>query len=749
MIKRFGLICGIVILAMCFIYGERSPIQYSKVQIPITSPEDVKRLQIAGLGRDHFKIIEETMVAILDDQQIEILKTTGTSYEILIDDVIEHYNQFIRIPDAAIPQLQREMRAEYEVEGFEFGSMGGYYTFSEVVTELDSMRLLYPDLITVKQSIGSSINNVDIWMVKISDNPDADEDEPEILYTSLIHAREPQGMATVMYFMYNLLENYGTDPFVTFLVNNRELYFVPVVNPDGYLYNEQTNPNGGGMWRKNDRHNADGTWGVDLNRNFVYMWGYDDLGSSPNPWSNNYRGTAPFSEPESQVIRDLCIDRNFQLAFMWHTYTRIIYPPWGYVTELTSDSLIFQNLMINMTQYNGYEWWNGEPGGVVNGDAVDWMYGEQNDKNKILAMTYEVGGGSFWPSQSQIYPLADALVYPNLVLALGPDVLDSDTTMQVEYASISNGYLTPGIDTLIVQTGVTNPGSLPVSMQAFIESFDQTIIDSIPMFDDGSHHDSAASDGIFGGMQLVPIDEKHYSAHIYAYSDSGYSHFLNDIGLFTTVGPIAIDTVSTPYNENPPTPDSDIYFQITLRNEGSTATAPDVSIEITTDMDSLITLIAGSALGFGDIPAQDMLTTTSFYSVHLNENIPVESDITFNLAIASGDYYFWSDSFTVYVYPLGIAGEEGVLPDKFALHQNYPNPFNPLTTIQYDLPERSDVQITIYDLLGKEVTTLLSETQDAGYKSVQWEATNVASGMYFYQIRAGDYVQTQKMILLK
>ncbi len=89
------------------------------------------------------------------------------------------------------------------------------------------------------------------------------------------------------------------------------------------------------------------------------------------------------------------------------------------------------------------------------------------------------------------------------------------------------------------------------------------------------------------------------------------------------------------------------------------------------------------------------------------------------------------------------------IPNEYKLIGNYPNPFNPITTIQYELPRRSDVQITIYNLPGREVTTLVSETQDAGFKSVQWNATNVPSGMYFYQIRASDFVQTKKMILLK
>jgi len=89
------------------------------------------------------------------------------------------------------------------------------------------------------------------------------------------------------------------------------------------------------------------------------------------------------------------------------------------------------------------------------------------------------------------------------------------------------------------------------------------------------------------------------------------------------------------------------------------------------------------------------------------------------------------------------------LPTTMHLSQNYPNPFNPITIIQYELPQQSDVQITIYDLVGREVTTLVSEIQDAGYKSIQWNATNVPSGIYFYQIRAGEFVQTRKMVLLK
>ena len=101
---------------------------------------------------------------------------------------------------------------------------------------------------------------------------------------------------------------------------------------------------------------------------------------------------------------------------------------------------------------------------------------------------------------------------------------------------------------------------------------------------------------------------------------------------------------------------------------------------------------------------------------------------------------------------LSINGE--LLPEVFSLHQNYPNPFNPVTKLRYDLPENGHVNITIYDMLGREVKTLINQTQDAGYRSVIWDATNdygkpISAGIYLYQIQAGEYMRTKKMVLLK
>ena len=121
------------------------------------------------------------------------------------------------------------------------------------------------------------------------------------------------------------------------------------------------------------------------------------------------------------------------------------------------------------------------------------------------------------------------------------------------------------------------------------------------------------------------------------------------------------------------------------------------------------------------------------------------------------DYCIDGDTLTFEV-PIVVqvvsAEPEPFTPEEFSLHQNYPNPFNPVTTLRYDLPENGHVNVIIYDMLGKQVKTLINQTQDAGYRSVIWDGTNdygnpVSAGIYLYQIQAGEYMQTKKMVLLK
>ena len=285
-------------------------------------------------------------------------------------------------------------------------NFGKYYTFDEMQAEINQIAQQYPN-ITKLDTIGWSWYNRPILAMKISDNPQIDENEPKGLFTGVHHAREPIGCSITMDFIKWLCENYnqpgGRGDTATFLVNEREIWIVPVVNPDGYVYNEQYPQ---GMWRKNQRDNDNNGYfnsdydGVDLNRNYGYMWGYDDWGSSPNPSDETYRGPSAFSEPETQAIRQLCNSAKPQVAINFHSYSNVIITPWGYIDDYPPepDKTIYLAMADTMsTKWNGWTYGNSSEtiGYTANGDSDDWMYGEQNEKPKCFAYTFEVGS-AFW-----------------------------------------------------------------------------------------------------------------------------------------------------------------------------------------------------------------------------------------------------------------------------------------------------------------------------------------------------------------
>ena len=165
----------------------------------------------------------------------------------------------------------------------------------------------------------------------------------------------------------------------------------------------------------------DGEFGVDLNRNYDYFWGFDDTGSSPLTADQTYRGTTPFSEPETQAISNFTIAHDFIYALNYHTYGNHLVQPFGYIPDLYPiDSAQYSIYGKAITAENRYR--VGPPNQtvnyVVNGNSDDWMYGEQSLKPKIFAWTPEVGlqTDGFWPAPDRIIPLANDNIYANLML---------------------------------------------------------------------------------------------------------------------------------------------------------------------------------------------------------------------------------------------------------------------------------------------------------------------------------------------
>jgi len=293
--------------------------------------------------------------------------------------------------------------------------MGGFRTFSEVQEELDSLVLVHPDIARL-DTIGYSLEGRPILAFKISDNPHVDEDEPEIFFGGLIHAREVITPELLLHTIKQILFLHAL-PAHQAIINGNENWFVPVINPDGFVYNELTNPDGGGMWRKNLRDNGDGTFGVDLNRNFGYGWGANDVGSSTDGESQIYRGTGPFSEPEAQVVRDFFNQRDFVIAVHYHSYGDFQNIPFNFfntplnIEHFQQVQLAYDIEALSLCYFPYGYFSNTGP----NGTAYDWTYGEQFTKKKVYSWLIEVGPW-FWPSLDEVPALINRYHPSNILL---------------------------------------------------------------------------------------------------------------------------------------------------------------------------------------------------------------------------------------------------------------------------------------------------------------------------------------------
>jgi hypothetical protein len=391
-------------MAPFFLFAQTQP-KVSMVEV-ILEGKEIRDLAVLGLETDHGFYREGSyLINVFSEKEILKIKKAGFDIKIIEEDVVATFNKRNLSNRSEYCNWQSEVRNYQVPENFKLGSMGGYFTYQEMLDNLDSMAAKYPELITSRAEIDTfkTHDGNPLYWIKLSDNANVDEPEKEVLYTALHHAREPGGLSQLIFFMWYLLENYETDSNVKYLVDNTELFFIPCINPDGYLYNESTNPYGGGFWRKNRRDNLDGSFGVDLNRNYGFGWGYDDQGSSPSTDDQTYRGPEAFSEPETQAVKYFCEQHEFYAALNYHTYGNLLIYPWGYLDAKCPDSTEFSNIANAMTLQNNFVAGVGTEtvGYTVNGDSDDWMYGEQATKPKIYAMTPEVGE-SFWPDSNLI-----------------------------------------------------------------------------------------------------------------------------------------------------------------------------------------------------------------------------------------------------------------------------------------------------------------------------------------------------------
>ncbi|MDZ7374134.1 MAG: M14 family zinc carboxypeptidase [candidate division KSB1 bacterium] len=366
-----------------YAWAER-PTKLVRVRVPDVADPAVVQFLRAGPDVAGYDAASRTLFVLTRPRDVALLDSLRLPYE-------------VEIPDLAIFESHLRQSGYFE----------HFHDYGECKSELQWAERSYPGIAKV-YDLGDSwektqrLADRDILAIKISDNVETEEDEPRVAIVANHHAREIITPEIAIFLIHYLLERYGKDPYITYLVNQRQIWILPTLNPDGLDYVHRFDR----WWRKNRRRNANGTYGVDLNRNYGFMWGFDDVGSSPEPSSEVYRGEAPFSEPETQAFRDLCLREPFRIVLSLHSFGRLVLFPWGYIPENTPDHEVFRALADSMVGYNRYTPRNAASGVIylTNGEACDWLYGEQELKTKMFGFTLEVGT-SFHPDTSQIRSL--------------------------------------------------------------------------------------------------------------------------------------------------------------------------------------------------------------------------------------------------------------------------------------------------------------------------------------------------------
>ena len=284
---------------------------------------------------------------------------------------------------------------------------GDFKDLAAINARLDALAAARPDIASVVV-VGTSLEGRQIRGLRIS-AASAGTSVPGIVFNATQHAREWGAAMTGMFLADRLVESADTDPRVHALLSRAEIFVIPVVNPDGYFFTWSDSANR--LWRKNRRNNGDGTFGVDNNRNWGYEWG--GAGASTQTSSETYRGTGPFSEPETAAMRDFFNARpNIVSNIDFHAYSQLVLSPWAYTTSPSVDAGLFQSIGDAMKNAIAAETGMGYVVGPVgstlylaSGGSVDWVYGARG----ALAWTIEVrdkGTYGFIMPPAEILPCA-------------------------------------------------------------------------------------------------------------------------------------------------------------------------------------------------------------------------------------------------------------------------------------------------------------------------------------------------------
>ena len=727
-------------------------------------------------------------IEIKSHDDVYILHDMGIS----IENLRENYVETHLYPN----EIESLRKAGYEVTEAppQKISREGYHDYYAVEAYLDSMHVLYPEL-TKKEIIGYSVLGKNISAFLVSDYPDSEEAEPEMKFGAGIHPDEPVGIENSLNMISYLLDNYGTNDSITYLVDNTEIWFVCLLNPDG----RQTH----------SRYNAHG---VDLNRNYPVPDG--SIGED---------GTYDW-EPETETMIDFCCEHNFIISTMFHGGALVANYVWDYSPNPAPDSGLIQLLALGYSYRNGRMWtdglgYNGTIDGwywyPVYGSLQDWAY----DSTSCIDLTIELDNQK-WPPASRLPGLwnenRDAMIYliEKTHVGIAGVVTDSLTNepLSVEVSALEYGkpvFTDPNVGDYykLLRDGFY---TMQFSSPGYVtRTFDNTYVrfDSLTTLDvrlykpfgllSGIVRDSITGNPICGagvsviGSPLSPVYTDSFGSYSVSpyqgtydvrFTANGYKaltiHNLEigeetvlDVNLLQYEAHYYVrgDTFSIP-DTNTITDTLVVYDSFTVGDinvylDITHTYTRDLIISLTSPQNTEVTLHNGSGRTFPywfdvDHPADSPGSLSDFFGEMSNGNWVLTL-----IDRAGGDTGRVNEwAIRLFTEPTGT--EEMPTEHLSPVITAYPNPFSTTTTITLSgyqatmsnssiaqLPD-SQIALTIYDLSGRLIKQFTIYDLRFTNHEIVWDGRDrngvlLPAGIYFYRCRGEDFDRRGKLVMMR
>jgi hypothetical protein len=582
-----------------------------------------------------------------------------------------------------------------------------YYDYNSLTSQLQTWADENAD-IAVLYDLGTTVGNRHVWAMKVSDNPMEEEDEIVCYYVGCHHGNEKISEEIPMYFLGYLFDNYGVDPNVTYWVENREIWVLPLLNPDGFSNNNRYNSNG-----------------VDLNRNYSFHWGESAYAYGPYP----------FSEVETQAVRDLNLAHHFTTSHSYHSYGEIILYPFAWASNRPSpDNAFYEEIVWAMAAANGYDpllSGNLYPHG---GEHNDYLYGEKG----VMAVTTELWGGpGYNPPSSQII-----------------EVFQDNLPNDLYLLERSGGAQITGLVT------DASSGDPLVAQVKVVELWDPDEI--YPRYSEPEY--GRYRHLVVPGTYTLEVSKTGYLTQTIPNINvvNGQPTVVNVALVYQGYPDVSI--TMTPINPPIiiPATGGTFEYDITVSNGSGQTQVADVWIDVT--------LPDGTV--YGPLALRDDLNMSpNFYAERiLSQYVPLpapEGQYTMNGYVGNYDLNeVWDEDHFTFM-KVCLRGEAvAYLPqvEGFDLTDsgNFvsttsetfqvrigPNPFNPTTVIGYQLQIAGFVNLSVYDITGRKIADLVNGWKDEGVHRTTFDASGLATGVYIYRLMAGEYTASGKMVLMK